>query len=191
MAQDPRGVWAALPRPPPRPRRRRPPGAGKAQKLGSSASSKTWWETVYLERDGLRCPNSSSERCQRSSPSSSSGLPASQDPPLPRALSPQCSPLLVTGTPRLGAPRRPPQPHHILQQQLQRQKGRVSVGGGDMSQTMGPRPQIGIEKEGEFRVMPRATRPSGSEYADSAGSSEGPIRGSEMQTEGLERRSQR
>lgn len=44
-----------------------------------------------------------------------------------------------------------------------------------MSQTMGPGPQIGIEKDGEVRVMSPATRPSGAEHGDSAGSLEGPI----------------
>jgi hypothetical protein len=42
MARDPRGVWAAMPRPHLPLRKRRPPGAGKARKeTGVSASSET------------------------------------------------------------------------------------------------------------------------------------------------------
>lgn len=149
MAQDPRGAWAAMPRPHPRPRRRRPPGAGKAQQLGSPASSKTKWETEFIWRGMDSCARKVPTG-PRPPPSALRRLLASQDAPLLCALSSQCPPLLVTRTPRLRAPRRPPQPHHLLQQQLQRQKGRVSVGGGDMSQAVGPRPPIGIEKDGEL-----------------------------------------
>lgn len=115
MAQDPRGAWAAMPRPPPRPRRRRPPGAGKAQELGSPASSQTLWETECIWRGMDSCARTPGVKgAERSSPSPLSRLLASQDPPLLCALSSQRPPLPVTRTPRLGAPRGPPQPHHIL-----------------------------------------------------------------------------
>ena len=61
MARDPRGAWAAMPRPHPPPKRRRPLGAGKPWKSGSPASSKTS-EAVYMKRDGLRCLNISRGR---------------------------------------------------------------------------------------------------------------------------------
>lgn len=61
MARDPRGAWAAMPRPHPPPKRRRPPGAGKSRKPGSPVSSKTS-EAVYVETVGLICPNTSSGR---------------------------------------------------------------------------------------------------------------------------------
>lgn len=177
MAQDPRGAWAAMPRPHRRPRRRPPPGTGKAQPLGSPASSEPLCETEFVWRGKDACARTPvASGAQRSSPSALRRLLASRDPPRLCALSSsQCPPLLVAGAPRLGAPRRPPQPHHILQQQLQRQKGRVSVGGGDRSQTVGARPQIGIGKDGEFRVMPQAPRSSGSEDGGRPGSLEGPV----------------